>query len=153
MLGLLVALMCFYGLNSLRKKPVLSNGEAVRQELVSLSDGSEPIVVANTMSFLELSYYAAPGMRDRLIYPLSRDLDLRYLGYDSDALEMSALSHRSKLHIIDYDAVLAAHARFILAAAPDDYLPWHLVKQGYSVVPIGSSTVPLLFEVKAPSKK
>jgi hypothetical protein len=153
MLGLLVALMGFYGLNSLRKKPALSNGEAVRQELVSLSDGSEPIVVANTMSFLELSYYAAPGMRERLIYPLSRDLDLRYLGYDSDALAISALSHRSKLHIIDYDAVLAAHARFILAAAPDDYLPWHLVKEGYRVVPIGSSTVPLLFEVEAPSKK
>ena len=150
-MGLLVALMAWHGLNDLRKKPGLSNGEAVRQELASLPDGAEPIVVANSMSFLELSYYTAPRIRERLIYPVSRDLDLRFLGYDTDALEMSALSHRTKLHIIDYDAVLAAYPRFVVAAEPTDYLPWHLVKAGYHVVPIGSSKVPVLYEVEAPT--
>ena len=64
-----------------------------------------------------------------------------------------ALSHRTKLHIIDYNAVLAAHSRFVLAAEPGDYLPWHLVNAGYRVVPIGSSRVPVLYEVEAPRGK
>ncbi len=57
------------------------------------------------------------------------------------------------LHVIDYDAILAAHPRFVLAVTPKDYLPWHLVREGCRVVPIGLSKVPVLFEVEVPARK
>ena len=153
MLGLLVAVIALRELDGLHKKPVLRQAEAVRQELASLPDGSEPVVVANAHVFLELAYYSQPPLQERLVYPLSRDLDLHYLGFDTDALNLSALSQRTKLHIIDYGVVIAAYPRFVLAARPGDYLLPHLVNAGYRVAPIGSFPVPLLYEVEAPARK
>jgi Dolichyl-phosphate-mannose-protein mannosyltransferase len=149
-LSLLLVLTAAGEVYGLSKKPVLQDGERVRLELATLSESSEPIVVADHHVFMELSYYGQPQLRDRLVYPVSRDLDLRYLGYDTGALLLTALSHRTKLHVLGYNAVLAAYPRFVLAALPRDYLPWHLVRAGYRVVPIGASRVPLLFEVESP---
>jgi hypothetical protein len=152
-LGLLVAMIAWRDLNVLRKGPVLIEGEAVRRELASLSGRAEAIVVPNSHVFMELSHYAEPRLRERLIYPLSRELNLLYFHVDTSSLIMSALSHRTKLRIIPYDAVLAAHPRFVLAAAPNDYMPWHLVRAGYRVVPIGSSRAPVLYDVEAPGRR
>ena len=88
-------------------------------------------------------------IRERLIYPVSRDLDLHYFNVDTDALIMAALSHWSKLRIADYDSVLATHPRFVLAAVAHDYLPWHAVREGYRVVPISRFSGPLLYEVES----
>ena len=153
MVVILVALISLQEVIGLVRKPVLRQSDAVRQELLSLPDSSEPIVVANTHVFLELSYYLAPPLRDRLIYPVSQNLDLRYHGFDTDALMMSALSHRTQLQIIGYDAVLTAHPHFVLAATPQDYLPSHLVEAGYRVLPISSSQTASLYEVEAPATK
>jgi hypothetical protein len=136
--------------------PHLAEGEAVFQALQLLPDGAEPIVVADHHVFMELSYYAPPQIRDRLIYPLSRSLDLRYFGSDTGSLLMTALRRRSTLPVVPYEAVLAAHPAFILAALPRDYLPWHLAKSGYRVVPLDiagsgdtSSMPPALYRVEA----
>lgn len=153
MLGVLVALIAFREVGGLRSRPVLVRGEAVRQALASLPDASTPIVVGDHHTFMELSYYAEPRLRERLIFPLSRGLDLRYFGVDTGSLLLSALSRRTKLHIIPYDAVLAAHPRFVLADLPGDCLPWHLVAKGYRVLPIGSSSPPLLYTVEAPGNQ
>jgi len=152
MLAILVTLITLREVNGLCKRPALIEGEAVRQELASLSDGSEPILVADSHLFMELSYYAAPRLRERLTYPVSRSLDLRYLGFDTSSLLLSALSSRTKLNVVSYAAVLSAHRRFVLAALPADYLPWHLITAGYRVVPIGSSHPPVLYEVEAPGR-
>jgi hypothetical protein len=133
---------------TLYRAPVLSASEGVLTALKSLPSGSEPIVVADHHVFMELAYYAPPRIRERLIYPVSRELDLRYFNEDTGALIMVALSHWSKLRIVDYDAVLASHPRFVLAAVAHDYLPWHAVREGYRVVPIGRFNGPLLYEVE-----
>jgi uncharacterized membrane protein YhdT len=151
-LALLVAFLAMQEAAMLRKKPGLRGGQAVLEELNSHPGGSEPIVVSNYHVFMELSYYGNLGIRRRLTYALSRDLDLRYRDVDTGARLMSALRNRSKLHIIDYDALLAAHPHFVLAAIPGDYLPWHLVSTGYRVVPIGSADVPVIFDVDAPGR-
>ena len=148
LLGLLAAMIALRE-GSLPERPVLRTGEAVRQALASLPEGAEPIVVPNVHVFMELSYYAERRTRERLIYPVSRDLELRYTGSDTNSLLLSALGHRSRLHIIGYDAVLAANPRFVLAALPGDYLPSHLLKAGYRLVPIGASIAPVLYEVEA----
>jgi hypothetical protein len=90
-------------------------------------------------------YYAPPQIRERLIYPVSRELDLRYFNVDTGPLIMEALSHWSKLRIADYDAVLASHPRFVLAAVAHDYLPWHAVREGHRVAPISRFNGPLLY--------
>jgi hypothetical protein len=153
LLGLLVGVVGLSEMSDLRTRPALRSGEAVRQALEALPDGAEPIVVADVHVFMELSYYAERRIRERIIYPMSRDLELRYSGFDTSSLLLSALSHRTTLHIVDYDAVLAAHPRFVLAALPTNYLPSHLVKAGWRAVPIGSSIAPVLYEVEAPGRK
>jgi len=150
MLAILVALIASHEIASLRRKPVLREGEAVLHALASLPYGSEPIVVADSHLFMELSYYAMPRIRERLIYPLSRDLDVRYFGFDTGPLLLSALGRRTKLRVVGYAAVLAAYQCFVVAALPGDYLPWHLVAAGYRVVPIGASIPRTLYEVDVP---
>jgi hypothetical protein len=156
LLGLLVALTALSDasyLRHLRERPPLRDGEVVRQALAFLPDGAEPIVVADSHVFMELSYYAESRIRERLIYPVSSELELRYFGYDTASLIMTALSHRTKLHIIGYDAVIASQKRFVLAALHNNPLPWELIKAGYRVVPIGSSIAPVLYEVEAPGRQ
>jgi hypothetical protein len=156
LLGLMVALAALGNvryLRHVRESPALRSGEVVRKALASLPDDTEPIVVADGHVFMDLSYYAESRIRERLIYPVSRDLELRYLGYDTWSLLLPALSHRTKLHIIGYDAAIASQRRFVLAALPNNPLPWDLIKIGYRVVPIGSSIAPVLYEVEAPGIK
>jgi hypothetical protein len=156
LLGLLVALVALGQvryLRHVRERPALREGEVVRQALASLPDGAEPIVVADSHVFMELSYYAESRIRERLIYPVSSDLELRYFGNDTASLILTALSHRTKLHIIGYDSVIASQKRFVLAALSNNPLPWDLIKAGYRVVPIGSSIAPVLYEVEALGRK
>jgi hypothetical protein len=155
LLGLLVALAALGEVSYLRhvrERPALRFGEVVRQALASLPNGTEPIVVADVHVFMDLSYYAESRIRERLIYPVSSELELRYFGYDTASLILTALSHRTKLHIIGYGAVIASQKRFVLAALPSNPLPWDLIKAGYRVVPIDSSIAPVLFDVEAPGR-
>ena len=47
--------------------------------LSKLPPSDEPIFVTGPLEFLELSYYAPPELRSRLIYPDCPKLDLKYL--------------------------------------------------------------------------
>jgi len=160
-LSLMLVLVASREAYALWQQPVLTYSESLLQELGSLPNSSEPIVIADHGVFLQLSYYAAPRLRKRLLYPINRELDLRYFGFDTTPLIMSALSHRTQLPIIGYEAVIAAHPRFLLAAfcpilkdgQPYHYLPGHLVTAGYHVLPIGSSKSLVLFQVEAPDGK
>jgi hypothetical protein len=135
----------------LLETPVLRAGEWVRQELDKMArDGSEPIVVANAHVFLELSYYLNPPLRERLVYPLSRDLDLQYRGSDTDALTLGALGRRAPIPVKAYDEILAENGSFLLAATRRDYLPQHLAAAGYRVAPIPDAT--MLYHVQAPDE-
>jgi hypothetical protein len=150
MMGVLLALLCAREATSLHSRPDLRNGETILRQLERLPDSSEPIVVPSNIVFMELAYYAEPRLRERLIFPVSRELGLRYLGYDTPQLIMSAIGHRTPLNIVPYDAVLAANPHFILAVLPWDYLNLDLVKSGYSLAPIGSFSPTALYEAEAP---
>lgn len=140
-------------LSHLRRRPQLIDGEMVRRSLDSLPDSTEPIIVADSHVFVELSYYEENRIKRRLVYPLSSDQEMRYFGYDTDSIILNALSHRTDLHIISYDSAIASHSHLVLAARPDNPMPWDLVKAGYKVIPIGSSVTPVLFEVAAPDAR
>ena len=154
LLGLLVVLIAVKDIMTLRSASLLRAGEEVRRELEMLPDGREPIVIPDEHVFMELSYYAQPRLRERFIYPISPELELRYRKYDSIALGMAAFSHSTKLHIEELDRILAQYPQFLLAVVPEDYLPRHLASAGYRVVPVRSATAQAaLFEVEAPPRQ
>jgi hypothetical protein len=125
-------------LRPLIQLPVLRDGEEVRRELTAIeTDNAEPIVVANAHVFMELTYYLGPPIRERLVYALSRELDLKYRGYDTDALSLGPLAQRTQIAIRPYEQILAVNTRFLLAATEEDYLPQHLAAVGYRVTPVG----------------
>jgi hypothetical protein len=135
----------------LLETPVLRTAEAARQELDTLArDGSEPIVIGNAHMFLELSYYLTPPLRERLVFPLSRALDLQYRGFDTDALTLGRLGRRAPIRVKAYDEILQENERFLLAATKNDYLQNHLASAGYRVTPIPGAT--LLYRVQAPER-
>ncbi len=153
LLGLLVAIAEFGEvryLQHVQDRPALRYGEVVRQALALLPDGTEPIIVPDVHVFMELSYYAENRIRERIVYPVSRELESRYFGNDTASLLLTGLSHHTKLHIIGYDAAIAQE-RFVLAVLPNNPLYGDLIKAGYGVVPIGSSKAPVLYNVKAPA--
>ncbi len=153
LLGFLMAFIAARDVVPMALMPEMHAGEAVRHDVEMLPDGREPILIPDQHVFMELTYYEAPRLRRRFIYPLSRDLELRYRNYDALAISMGALRHRTQLHIEDYDTILAEYPRFLLVAVAEDYLPQHLVDTGYRVVPIRSAAPrPVLFEVEAPLK-
>ena len=128
--------------------PMLRTAEGMRQELDKVArDGAEPIVVANAHAFMELSYYLDQPLRERLVFPLSRDLDLQYRGFDTDALTLGPLGRRGLVPVKAYDEILAENKRFLLAATKSDYLPQHLAAAGYRVAPIQGAT--MLYQVQA----
>ena len=130
---------------------ILPTAEGMRQELNMLAtDGSEPIVVANAHAFMELSYYLGSPLRERLVFPLSRELDLKYRGFDTDALTLGPLSRRTPIRVEAYEEILAENKKFLLAAFEHDYLPLHLTQAGYRVTPRRDATT--LYEVRAPDE-
>ncbi|MGO9239296.1 MAG: hypothetical protein ACLQBJ_00670 [Bryobacteraceae bacterium] len=153
LLGFLMAFIAVREVGPLRLMPEMLVGEPVRHDLETLPASREPIVIPDQHVFMELSYDEQPRLRERFIYPLSRDLELRYRNYDALAISMGALRHRTQLHIEDYDAILAEYPRFLLAAVAEDYLPQHLADTGYRVVPIRSAAPgAVVYEVEAPHK-
>ena len=128
---------------------LLPSAEVVHQELEALAqDGDEPIVVGNAHAFMELSYYLKPPLRERLVFPLSRDLDLRYRGFDTDAMTLGPLAERAPIRVVPYAEILAGNKRFLLVSTPADYLAQHLMSEGYRVTPLQSATT--LYEVQSP---
>ena len=130
--------------------PVLRTNETVRQELEKFAQGGlEPIVIANGHVFMELFHYLSPPLRERLIHPLSRELEVQYRGYDTDALILASLAEPARIPVRAYDDALRDHKSFLLAAIEGDYLPQHLTAQGYSVTRLQDATT--LYQVEAPN--
>jgi hypothetical protein len=131
--------------------PVLRTAEGLRQELANIgSDDAQPIVVANAHAFMELSYYLDSPLHGRIVFPLSRDLDLKYRGFDTDVRTLGPLGERGLISVKAYEDILADNKRFLLAATQADYLQQHLVAAGYRVTPIDGAT--MLYQVQAPDQ-
>ena len=127
----------------LRSDSGLREGEGMRRELRALPDTSEPIVVAYCADFLELSYYGEPPLRRRVVYLLSRNLNLQYNGFDLDYVNLLVMRKRTTLAILELDAFLSANPHFILAVEPTrDYLSSYLRSEGYRLVALDSNSVP-----------
>jgi hypothetical protein len=133
---------------ALLEPQVLRRGEPLSQALPALPDNTGLLLVPHV--FLELSFYGDPRWRDRLAYPLSGELELRYRGSDTTTRMMTAASTRTSLRIVDYSQVLMAEARLVLLCRPDDYLLRHLLDEGFRISAISSPVGLVLFEAVRP---
>jgi hypothetical protein len=150
-LGLFLGLFLLHEVHEFRRRPDLRLAQSTLDQIERLPKSSEPIVIFNHAIFLELCYHA-PQLRERLIYPLSAERDLRYSNNDSGAMMLEALRRRTNLHIVPYDDLLAANKHFILAAGAESYMPWQLIRGGYRVMPLEDTKAPSLYQVDAPAQ-
>jgi hypothetical protein len=127
--------------------PLLREAESVNAELARLPPSQDPIVIADHHAFMELSHYAPPALRERLLYLVNPGLDVRFLHNDTGALLMEALRNRTSLHIVDLDQALAEHKHFFVAANPIDYLPNYLAAHGWRVTLLHLSSHAAIYEV------
>jgi hypothetical protein len=146
--AVLLAMFAVGQWRALCEQPTLRQGEAIRRELQFVPKGPQPIVIGYNHAFVELSYYAEPRLRQRLEYPLSRSLELRYRGTDLDYFLLSGLGARTNLHIVNLDSFLQTNPRFMLATTTKDYLPQYLASAGYKLMPIDAKNAPGLYEVE-----
>ena len=114
----------------------LLEGDVMLTALSSLPHGDEPIVLTDFHVFLELSYYAQAALRQRLIYPICPDLEVRYLGYDTDAINMAGLKQWTSLNGVQCDEALEPGRDYIVAMTPTGFLPWPLEDKSFTVVPL-----------------
>jgi hypothetical protein len=151
-LALLAALLAFFAFQEayvIRKSPVIRSAVEISRIIGDVPAAPEPIVVTDHHAFLEMQFYEPPAIAHRLVYPLSRRLDLQYYDADTGALLLDALRRRMPLRVRDLEAFLAANPRFFLAAGPADWLPWHLAASGYRVTPLKPAPQPWLFLAEA----
>jgi hypothetical protein len=148
LLGLVLALCTARETYRVAKAPTLRMAEAIQHELKTIPDGTEPIVVPDVDAFLDLVNYGEARIRERLVFPASRALDLRYLGNDWAPLYLRTLRQCTPIRVQETDALLASFPRFLIAAIPGDYFPWWLAKEGYRVTPVRMTAI---LEAEAPA--
>jgi hypothetical protein len=113
----------------------LREGGAALAALSSLPDGDEPILVTDAHAFMELTHYAPPALRQRLVYPVCGDLEARYLGYDTDAINLAGLMGRANLNAVPCDQALKPGRDSIVLLSEKGFLPWPL-EDGYAIEPL-----------------
>lgn len=131
----------------IRKAPHLRESQAVRDELATAPAGTMPIVIADHHAFMELSYYADPRVRNRLVYVVSPGLERTYTGIDTGDLLMSGVARHTSLRIVKYDDFIKDHRQFLLAANAQDWLVWQFSRSGFHVKLLEPRWEPGLFEV------
>lgn len=91
-----------------------------------------PIVVGSSRRFLELSHYAPPDLRRRLVYLPNVSLSRRYLKNDTGDLAMLKLARYAPISVRDYRNFFNNNRRFILldSGGGDQWIVPHLRASG-----------------------
>ena len=104
--------------------------------LLALPNGDQPILLTDAHVFLELTHYGPEALRRRLVYPICRDLEFRYLGYDTDAIDMAALFEWTNLRGVDCDKALEPGRDYIVAMTQYGFLPWPAEDKSFVATPL-----------------
>jgi hypothetical protein len=137
----LAGLAAYVGVVEARSMARIDELRTAQSEMVALSKlppSDEPILVTSPVASVELSFYASPELRTRLIYPDCPELDLRYLGFNAGTIGLEGLARISPLKLERCEAVLSNRKPFKLVVGNekgDDYLVRVLASQGRAVTP------------------
>jgi hypothetical protein len=147
--GLLMLAVMVAPIRKAFEKPRLLESEDAMKEAIGLPHDNTAIVVADHHVFMELYHYTPERLRNRLVYSLNRDLDIRYLEFDTGALLMDAIRKRDHLPIVDYKEILNRYDRFYVVSSPGHYLPTMLHLDGRRVRVLQADTYSALYLVWA----
>ena len=118
-------------------RPVLRHGENLRNALAHVPAQPGPIVVSGVHAFMELWFYSEPALRDRLVYLVNPELEVRYLKTDTTSRLLSALGRWTVSGGTDYDQFIAANPLFILADDTGEWIVPHLRRMHYRLQSVG----------------
>ena len=142
-LGLMVGSLLLSGISALTAPPELRFGnELASQEIKTLPDSADPIVIPSASLFVELSYYSEPPLRSRLVFLEEPDLAVKYWNTDTSEYLLAALAPRIHFRVEDVKDILRKYPRFIVVATRDDFLIGHLLRLGYKVTPSNAINPP-----------
>ena len=126
--------------------------------LESYPDASLPIATAESQTFLELSHYATPAVRSKLVYLGDLGLAKRWLGFTSMESGMySLVGPWFGTNVVNYREFVVEHAHFLLFGNLDSVDSWvdkQLRSDGWALDFRGAQPGKILFEVRrgAPPK-
>jgi hypothetical protein len=83
-------------------------------QLAHLGAADEPLIVSDSLTYLQLAYYAPEPLAARLTYLNSPKLSRRYKGYDTDEVALGLLRQWVGLNVVDYDEFVASHRAFLV---------------------------------------
>ncbi len=112
-----------------------------------------PVVVTNTHEYLQLAYYAPPGLSSRLVSIVDPGAARRYANNDSDDKALTLLADFSPLRVYDFQSFHNYYSSFLLyedSREPLGWWPQRLVDDGYILRVVASAGEELVFLVTPP---
>lgn len=109
-----------------------------------------PVVVTNTHEYLQLAYYAPPGLSSRLVSIVDPGAARRYANNDSDDKALTLLADFSPLRVYDFQSFHNYYSSFLLyedSREPLGWWPQRLVDDGYILRVVASAGEELVFLV------
>jgi hypothetical protein len=146
-----LVVLCAQQATGIRKRIELIDGAAALNALNAMGHIQGPIVIPESHTFIELAYYAPDSIRNQIVYPASRALDIRYLGSDSSVLQYVALGKYGEIAVQKLNDLLSRYSAFTMVAYPGEYLPEHLRRNGWRVKSMQRDTDrPIIWSVSRP---
>jgi hypothetical protein len=112
-----ILLIWWVGTDAIRIHEMADKHQALAatcDRLARLGDPDEALVVSDSLTFLQLAYYAPEPLARRLTYLRSPELSRRYKGYDTDEVALGILRQWVFLNVADYEDFVPSHRRFLV---------------------------------------
>lgn len=116
----------------------LRDAQAAFSRILEIENDADPILIPNSHTFLELSYYAPAAMRSRIYYPIQKDV----LFHRDAAVALEALANRTDLHIVNLDHFAHDHKSGFFVISSDSMVLAHLMQCGLRLRPEGRMSIP-----------
>jgi hypothetical protein len=126
----------------------LYESENIRIALQFIPNNPKPIVVADHHAYMENWFYSPSQIRERLVYPISVELETRYTGIDTGPRLLKSLRRRTTINAPDYEDFIKNNPHFILATNKSEWLVFHLQRSGYKLTPIFNNFNTIFYDVQ-----
>jgi hypothetical protein len=73
-----------------------------------------PIVMGDVQAFHDLSFYASPELRSRIVYAASAEMSRKYVGHDTIDRQLPLLARWVPFNVIAYESFIRKHSEFYL---------------------------------------
>jgi hypothetical protein len=141
---------CYYtSYHAYFDRPEFRYSQGLEQQLSRFPH--KEITFASPHPFMELMHYGNAALRDRLIFVIDNDLEIRYKDTNTTFLILTALRRRNFTNVLYFQEFCRTHSTFILVDDEAGWLSVHLRNLGYSFLPQGGAETQRIYDVTAPT--